>query len=605
MPPNKINGIIHSASWVSLDNGTYNNIAVSANELILNTGSPDRYKGKMILKYPISQKHLEKNSLSASDRAADSWNIVNKGYPALAQSGYRLQLTHRVVPNDDEIQAHTVYLYKKFARPHCVFRQDDGVIVRVELKSDKELCRLLSNQYLEAIPFELEHAIFQQLNLPRECWMAPYLGRIHATDEQTAKKVIDTYSELRIIIADAFVQGNFLLYKSRAHCVDMDQFYRRGADCSEILLSNAINTKKYQASCKYHFKAGKKMTVSVIETLFYLERHLDEHEIDSAHVSYVMMSHLNILRKLNLALTKDMIDSLLIATKNERHLDFKAFNLMPSQNAHVSYCIEKHPSIYSKNEQGETPLILTATSKQSNVDHVRLLIQAGSDLNAVDIKGNTALLKACALGREDIAVLLIEHGADICMRNEDNQNVVDHALKHCPQIMDKLLLSIANLNSNEQQEIFKNISNGNPAFYQDVAELMCFIKAIGFNRNLDAFEREISEARAKTYTEEVVPGLLELCRDLKQLKHELLWSNAPMSLKKNVFKTGCYHIFARTESRLPNYYWWGSVSRGLNFFTTKPSFFEAYNALKSAINEADLPKNTKEQPEYFHIRSFI
>ena len=59
---------------------------------------------------------------------------------------------------------------------------------------------------------------------------------------------------------------------------------------------------------------------------------------------------------------------------------------------------------------GRTALMIAAG--EGNLDAVRLLIEAGSDLNIVDAEGTTALTLARSNGNLDVAALLAEAGAD-------------------------------------------------------------------------------------------------------------------------------------------------------------------------------------------------
>jgi ankyrin repeat protein len=59
---------------------------------------------------------------------------------------------------------------------------------------------------------------------------------------------------------------------------------------------------------------------------------------------------------------------------------------------------------------GRTPLMIAAA--EGHLDAVRLLIEAGSDLNLADAEGSTALSLARSYGHLDVAAVLEEAGAD-------------------------------------------------------------------------------------------------------------------------------------------------------------------------------------------------
>ena len=59
---------------------------------------------------------------------------------------------------------------------------------------------------------------------------------------------------------------------------------------------------------------------------------------------------------------------------------------------------------------GRTSLMIAAA--EGNLDSVRLLVEAGSDLNVVDAEGSTALTLARSNGNLDVAALLADSGAN-------------------------------------------------------------------------------------------------------------------------------------------------------------------------------------------------
>jgi CubicO group peptidase (beta-lactamase class C family) len=74
---------------------------------------------------------------------------------------------------------------------------------------------------------------------------------------------------------------------------------------------------------------------------------------------------------------------------------------------------------------GESPASSTArvslhvAALQGDVDAVRLLIKAGSDLNERDAYGSTPLIIAATFGKTDVANVLIEAGADLAAANNE------------------------------------------------------------------------------------------------------------------------------------------------------------------------------------------
>ncbi|XP_014252702.1 oxysterol-binding protein-related protein 1 isoform X2 [Cimex lectularius] len=73
----------------------------------------------------------------------------------------------------------------------------------------------------------------------------------------------------------------------------------------------------------------------------------------------------------------------------------------------------------SKSNLGWTPLHLA--SYFGHKDVVELLLDHGTDINAVNDAGDTALHKASFIGREDLVLLLLERNADVNIRNGEGK----------------------------------------------------------------------------------------------------------------------------------------------------------------------------------------
>jgi ankyrin repeat protein len=88
----------------------------------------------------------------------------------------------------------------------------------------------------------------------------------------------------------------------------------------------------------------------------------------------------------------------------------------------VELLFENSASVFVPNAKKETPLLVAA--KLGLERHVRLLITLGSNPDAKDLAGNTALLLSIINGHEDVALYLINSKSNIDITNFGDQNAL-------------------------------------------------------------------------------------------------------------------------------------------------------------------------------------
>jgi ankyrin repeat protein len=95
-------------------------------------------------------------------------------------------------------------------------------------------------------------------------------------------------------------------------------------------------------------------------------------------------------------------------------------NLMDAIRADdvIKLLLSKGSDVNAKNEEGDTALI--GASFAGNTDLVALLIKNGADVNAANKDGVSPLFGAACEGRPDVVKLLLEKGANVKARENRN-----------------------------------------------------------------------------------------------------------------------------------------------------------------------------------------
>ena len=108
-----------------------------------------------------------------------------------------------------------------------------------------------------------------------------------------------------------------------------------------------------------------------------------------------------------------------INAKNDSE-GFTALMLTAANNQNseaVRVLIEAGANVNAKSTKGGTALMFASVFNK-NPEIVKILIEAGADLNAENDEGNTALILSCVYSRAEIARILIESGADLNHTNK-------------------------------------------------------------------------------------------------------------------------------------------------------------------------------------------
>jgi len=98
----------------------------------------------------------------------------------------------------------------------------------------------------------------------------------------------------------------------------------------------------------------------------------------------------------------------------------------------VSALINAGAEINAVNEKGRTPLHYAAANEYGNNDDITRLLDAGAEVNAQDKEGRTALHWAAIENRTDIMQLLLKHGAQPGLEDQDGKTADDLLLSPFP-----------------------------------------------------------------------------------------------------------------------------------------------------------------------------
>jgi len=103
-----------------------------------------------------------------------------------------------------------------------------------------------------------------------------------------------------------------------------------------------------------------------------------------------------------------------------------SYAILTNQHTVIKYLIEAGADV-NLNYLGTPPLSLAVLNNQQHV--VRLLLKHGAYLNALDLKGNSALILAASKGDLEITKILVRRGANLNYKNPSTDRAYDIAVK--------------------------------------------------------------------------------------------------------------------------------------------------------------------------------
>lgn len=105
----------------------------------------------------------------------------------------------------------------------------------------------------------------------------------------------------------------------------------------------------------------------------------------------------------------------------------------------VSALIKKGSDVNVRSENFKTPLMIAASDLSATVSTIKLLLDAGANLDLKDKWGKTALIYAIENENEALVELLLTRGADVGLKDQNGHNARSYAantlFSHEPSIL--------------------------------------------------------------------------------------------------------------------------------------------------------------------------
>lgn len=228
----------------------------------------------------------------------------------------------------------------------------------------------------------------------------PFFGSVTPSDATVAEEVIRIYQDTRIIIADAWIDGNFRELNGQAVCVDFEYGVWRGDVASEAYVEHVLmGTHRYETMCKN----TNSQTVAAVCTLLYLEKYLEPDEIKSEYITPRVIRALHAYRRKNRPISAALLERLALSSE-------PLFELLLEE----ALSQQLHAAIIA-----------------DDINKVRQLINRGADVNAPlspygesDFTG-TPIALCLKKSKDKISILLFSAGAKL-PKAENGQNHYIH-----------------------------------------------------------------------------------------------------------------------------------------------------------------------------------
>lgn len=237
-------------------------------------------------------------------------------------------------------------------------------------------------------------------------WIAPYVGKTPASDQQIADKLIEIYRNTRQVIADACGKNNFLIYDNEVICVDVDLSVRRGSFASDDYMNDDVTHRDLMRYLTVWSNRGKPKSVAVIQSLLYLQKNIPEQDIKNEYITPLLIEKLHLFWVNNAPLSVDILE-FLVETMDPNLITPQYFMTLSELSQHTAASGLIHDQLLDYS--------WTSRLTQDEFLHlVQLVVDKDSPyLNKIGKDGYTLLHIAVINKHDEIVQYLISEGVDL------------------------------------------------------------------------------------------------------------------------------------------------------------------------------------------------
>ena len=302
------NNLDRQHSWLPIGEGGYNKTYLSENPVQI-----PGFFGFLVKK----QAKDPYDPMSQIDRIVRKAHEIYPDMPVHMEKPqpYSIQL-ERPPLNRLHVAMNVIYIYEAYNKELGVFlNTPEGIKICFITSAGNPIVSADEKRFLLNVAckrIRLTENIISQIirifRLQKHLFYMPYYGNTKPSDEETAQETLDIYRRTRNIIADASGFQNFKKTGDVTRCIDFDCAIRRGSFDSDEFMSTAETQAEFRAYWDDIDRRNTNIkTNALVQTLFYIERHLTPEQVTNDFLTIELIEKLHILRREQHPLTRDDI----------------------------------------------------------------------------------------------------------------------------------------------------------------------------------------------------------------------------------------------------------------------------------------------------------